>query len=138
MELVFVQALRAESSVAEGQRLHTGYFLWDLQNYHEALSRPKLWQRSSELGFNLAILAIALNQYGARRFIGLGALTLDCNYALRGIAAGCGLATIFVQIYALPPLRAWRLEHPKVSLTMFIDDLGGVQRQHTSTKWSGG
>ena len=103
MELVFIQALRAESSSAAGQRLFTGYFLWDLQNYYEHLSRSKLWDRAGEMGFSLAILAVALNQYGARRFIGLGALTLECQHALRGIAAGCGLATTLVQVYASPP-----------------------------------
>lgn len=29
------------------------------------------------------------------------------------------------QSYALPRLRLWRVEHPRVSLTMFTDDLGG-------------
>jgi hypothetical protein len=86
------------------------------------------------MGFSLAILAVALNQYGARRFIGLGALTLECQHALRGIAAGCGLATTLVQVYALPPLRVWREDHPKVPLTMFIDDLGGAPRPARSIR----
>ncbi len=101
------------------------FFFWDLQIVYEYLSRDKLWSRSEELGFNLGIVAVALNQYAAKRFLGLGALTMECAYARRGIAAGCGMATTWVQIYALPPLRLWRVTHPWVSLTMFIDDLGG-------------
>jgi hypothetical protein len=125
MEVVYLQALRSEAGQAADERLHSSFFLWDLQNFYEYISREKLWQRAEELGFNLGIVAVAVNQYAAKRFVGLGALTTECQYACRGIAAGCGLATTWVQIYALPPLRLWRVEHPQVHLTMFIDDLGG-------------
>ena len=125
MEVVFLQALRSEAGQAAEERLHSGFFLWDLQNYYEHISRDKLWQRAEELGFNMGVVAVSLNQYAAKRFVGLGGLTMESQYAWRGIAAGCGFATTWVQIYALPPLRLWRVEHPQVSLTMFIDDLGG-------------
>ena len=68
---------------------------------------------------------MSLNQYASQRFLGLGALTLERQSAHRGIAAGCGFATTWVQIYSLPPLRLRQAQHPHVSLTVFIDDLGG-------------
>ena len=103
MQVVYFQALRSEAGQVANQRLHSGFFLWDLQNFYEYLTREKLWQRAEELGSNLGIAAVALNQYGSKRFLGLGALTMECQYARRGIAAGCGLATTWVQVYALPP-----------------------------------
>ncbi len=125
MEVVFIQALRSEAGQAAQQRLHSGFFLWDLSNFYEHINRQKLWQRAEELDFNLGIAAVSLNQYGSKRYLGLGALTMECQYARRGIAAGCGLATTWVQVYALPPLRVWRVEHPQVPLTMLINDMGG-------------
>jgi hypothetical protein len=73
----------------------------------------------------MAIVAVALNQYGARRYIGLEDLALDCGYPERGIAAGCGWATTWVQVYTLDPLLVWQSSSPQVGLTVFIDDIMG-------------
>ena len=62
MEVVYLEALRAEAGQAAEQRLHSGFFLWDLQNFCEYLTREKLWQRCEEMQLNLAIVAVALNQ----------------------------------------------------------------------------
>ena len=69
--------------------------------------------------------AVALNQYAARRYLGLESIAMDCLFPEKGIAAGCGLATYWVQVYSYEPLQVWQGAHPKVGLSMFIDDLMG-------------
>jgi hypothetical protein len=73
----------------------------------------------------LLIAAVSLNQYASRRLLGLGQLVLDSLFPERGIAAGCSLATVWVQVYSLGPLRCWAIVHPQVGLSVFIDDLTG-------------
>ena len=125
MEVVFLQALQCETGAAENK--HSGCFLWDLSNFYEHISRERLWERGRERNFNAAILAISLNQYGTRRFLGLGELAVDCGFTKQGISAGCSWATLWVQIYTLDPLMVWQARCPQVSLNIFIDDLlGGV------------
>ncbi len=126
MEVVYLQSLRAESGqLQEGQKLHTGAFLWDLSNYYEHLDRQLLWSRAASTEFPLAVAAVALNQYAARRFVGLDSITLDAAFPEKGIAAGCGLATYWIQVYSYEPLHGWQVVHPQVGLSMFIDDLLG-------------
>ncbi len=93
--------------------------------FYEDLDRRKLWDRAASTGFPLAVAAVALNTYAARRFLGLESIVVDCSYPERGIAAGCGLATFWVQVYSLEPLQIWQTAHPRVGLAMFIDDLMG-------------
>ncbi len=96
-----------------------------MSNFYEYICRHKLWERAGELGFSLVVLAVSLNLYAAKRFVGMGAIALECAYPRRGIGAGCPFATTYVQMYSLPPLRLWRIEHPRVGLNVFIDDLTG-------------
>ncbi len=62
----------------------------------------------------LAAAAVALNQYAARRYIGLDSLAMYCFYPERGIAVGCGLAPYWMQVYNLEPLYVWQVSHPTV------------------------
>ncbi len=115
-----------------------GCFLWDLTNFYEFISRPKLWERARARGFNEAIVSIALNQYGSRRFLGLGELAMDAGYPERGIAAGCGWATTWVQVYTLDPLLVWQESSPQVNATLFMDDFMGAataQEEHQVVGW---
>jgi hypothetical protein len=125
MEVVFLQSLRSEAASCQDKPCHTGSFLWHLRNFYECIDRSKLWERARERKLNMAIVAVALNQCGARRFIGLEDLALDCGFPERGIAAGCGWATTWVQVYTLDPLLIWQNSSPQVGLTVFIDDLMG-------------
>ncbi len=84
-----------------------------------------LWDRARSKGFPLAILAIALNQARAKRYLGLGDIAADARFPRRGLAAGDGFATTLVQVYSLEPLELWSLRHPEVPLSLFIDDFLG-------------
>ena len=123
METTFVQALKGESAVVAGS--NSGAFLWDLANYYEHIDHEVLWQRARDRRFPLALLAVALNQYRARRFLGLGDVAVDSLFPVRGLAAGDGFATTLVQVFALDPLEHWSAQHPRVALSMFVDDLMG-------------
>ncbi len=123
MEIVFLQALQSESAASRDKPRKFGAFLWDLRNFYEHVDRKLLWQRAKDREYNMAIVAVALNHYGTRRFIGLEELALDCGHPERGIAAGCGWATTWVQVYTLDPLLIWQHSSPHLGLTVFIDDL---------------
>ncbi len=144
MEVVFLQALQCESGAAE--KKHSGCFLRDLRNFYEHISREKIWERGRERererererNLNAAILAISLNQYGTRRFLGLGELAVDCGFTMRGISAGCSWATLWVHIYTLDPLMVWQDRCPQVSLNIFIDDLLGGRLRRRNIRWWAG
>ncbi len=87
MEVVYVQSLKAEAAQLQDEVLHTRAFLWDLANFYEFLNRRRLWERAESTGFPLAVAALALNQYSAKRFLGLETIAMDCFYPERGIAA---------------------------------------------------
>ena len=123
METTFVQALRGEAAVTGGE--HTGAFLWDLANFYEFVNHELLWERARAKGFPLAILAVALNQARAKRYLGLGDVAVDARFPRRGLAAGDSFATYLVQIYTLEPLERWSSRHPAVPLSLFIDDFLG-------------
>ena len=125
MDVVFLQSLRSESAACTDKPSYTAAFLWDLSNYYEFVDRQLLWERARSRRFNTVIVALALNQYSAQRYVSMEDLCLDCGYPARGIAAGCGFATVFVQIYTLDPLQIWQSACPDVGLTIFIDDLLG-------------
>ena len=123
METTFVQALRGEAAVAGGE--HAGAFLWDLANFYEYVDHELLWERARAKNFPLAILAVALNQARAKRYLGLGDVAVDARFPRRGLAAGDSFATYLVQIYTLDPLERWSLKHPAVPLSLLIDEFLG-------------
>ncbi len=120
METVLVQSMRAEAAAARGE--HYACFLWDMSNFYEFISAELLWERGKARRFPLSILAVSLNQYRGKRFLGLDQLAVECGHPLRGIAAGCGFATVYVQVYSIDPLEAWSGRHPALDLSVFIDD----------------
>ena len=121
METVLVQSLRSEAAKARGD-CYAG-FLWDLSNFYEHVSPELLWTRAQDRPFPLAILAISLNQYRGKRFLGLDTMAVECGHPDRGIAAGCAFATFWVQLYAIDPLATWKAENTYLDLSVFIDDL---------------
>ncbi len=123
LELVFLQAMLAEAGAHGEEPEASASFLWDLSNFYEHVPRDVLWAHGQEQGFNEAILAVALNQYGSQRVVTLHGVARNVLYPARGIAAGCGFATFLVQILALPALIRFQHLYPFVWLTMFIDDL---------------
>ena len=46
------------------------FVLWDLSNFDEHVSHDKLWARAQDHKFNLCVVAVALNQYRSRKFVG--------------------------------------------------------------------
>ncbi len=136
METVFVQSLRSESTQtpdAAGRRAHSAAFSWDLANYYEFINHHKLYERARNRGFNLAVVSIALNRYRAKRYLGLGDVACYAGFPTRGLAAGCGWATTWAQVYSIDPLEAWTVQNPQVGITLFIDDFFGdcqAQEEH--------
>ncbi len=128
METVFIQSLRSEASQIPdetGRRSHSAAFLWDLSNYYEFVNHDRLFERARRRGMNLVVVAIALNQYRAQRFLGLSDVACSARFPSRGIAAGDGWATTFVQVYSIDSLESWATLNPRVHISLFIDDFMG-------------
>ena len=97
VEEVFRQSLLAERQTEEGKAV--GGFLFDLANFYEHLDRGALLRRGLESGFPGQVMAVALNQYEGSRCIVLEGVARAMGHPKRGIPAGCGFATYWVQIY---------------------------------------
>ena len=94
-----------------------------MSDYYENVDRRRLWHRARAANFSLVILCVALNQYQAQRFVAHERATVSTGHPTRGIAAGCSWATFLVQVYTCKPFADWQLEHPRLPLSLFIDDL---------------
>ena len=105
MEIVYMQSLEAEAAQYKDHPQYSAAYLWDLSNYYEGLNRELVWTRGKQLRFSQHLMAVALNKYGAQRFVGCLGVVRKCDFPKYGIPAGCGFATYLVQVYSLPPLR---------------------------------
>ncbi len=74
---------------------------------------------------NLTVVAMAINQYRAQRFLGLNDVACSARYPTHGLAAGDGWATTFTQVYSIDALAAWAAQNPRLGISLFIDDFKG-------------
>ena len=122
-EIIYVQAARQESQRWTDSRVHTATLLWDMSNYYEHLNRDLLLQRSSDLDFPMALARVSCNVYQSARIVSLQGYSVRVGQPQRGIPAGCGYATFYVQCYSLRPMLNWQARHQSVSGSLFIDDI---------------
>eukprot|EP00974_Lingulodinium_polyedra_P009636 924224-Lingulodinium_polyedra.AAC.1 len=60
--------------------------------------------------------------YSAARLVKLAALVSHAGCPNEGVAAGCGFATYFVQVYLGEPVEGFLQEFPWLHLVIQIDD----------------
>ena len=91
---VWRQAVRMEAGHHDQGK--AGVILWDLVKFYESLSHAKMWRECEKWGLPMAVVRVALNAYSWTRYIGLGEEVAEGIQPLRGVVAGCPLATTLV------------------------------------------
>jgi exonuclease III len=132
VDAVWRQALANESANLKGEAV--GCFLWDLKQFYEHLDRAKLRNRARALDFPDTIVRVSCYMYGARRVVAMQDIAVDAGRPKRGIAAGCGFATYYAQIYVIPGLDWFSKANPKIGLQIYVDDFTGQTKdaeEHT-------
>ena len=124
IDVIWRHATRCEGAVADGLRVLA--FGWDMKEYYEHLSRDLLRSRAESLAFPAAILNPALAMYSAPRYLQLGAALEGVGHPSKGVVAGCGFATYVVQAYCSGPIKGFGDRHPRIGLSLYIDDFTGV------------
>jgi hypothetical protein len=119
---VWRQAVRAEAAAAGGDV--AGLHLGDLQKAYEHVEHCKLWEKGGEEKYPLALLRVTLRAYRWARRVYLGKLVSHALWPHRGIIAGNSHATDELKAYLLGTVRRHAVAHPRVTLTIFIDDAG--------------
>ena len=72
-ELVFHQSLLCEAATADRSRpQYAAAYLWDFTNFYEFIERDLMWSRAADQELPLPVLAMCLNMYATRRFVGMG------------------------------------------------------------------
>ena len=120
VEAVWRQCLRAEEAQAKGH--HSASLAWDLREYYEHVDRGDLNRRAAETGFPPQLVRTSTQMYAASRVVTLAGAACKVGFAIKGVVAGCGLATTHIQYYSLPPLDGFTERNPRSLLQVFIDD----------------
>ena len=101
-DVVWRQAMRNEKAANDGEAAGSAY--WDMRAFFETIVFKRLWARAEATGFNLTILAVALNMYMSTRHIGMGGMYLVGLFAELGVPAGDLWATVLVKVYVMEPV----------------------------------
>ena len=119
---VWAQAAHQELTSTIGKP-SSATVLWDLSDFYEGISRPKLLDREIGQSFPLAPAFLSMAAYAGERIIQLNGLAVSVGYPTRGVVAGCGIATYHVQAYHGPPMQAFIDARPHLALNIHIDDI---------------
>ncbi len=115
------QAVRQEVTVGQGG--HAASLLWDLDGFFERVDRSRLMDRARATGFPLPVLRLSLSMYAAPRVLALDGQIAKELWARDGVGAGCGLATTYVKVYAVPPIDELLPKlPPTTSIDVHVDD----------------
>eukprot|EP00974_Lingulodinium_polyedra_P075677 7332051-Lingulodinium_polyedra.AAC.1 len=121
---VFRQTLLAETHALQG--INTVALLWDIASYYELIDRSLLQQRAEAQAFPRQILRCCLRVYQGLRVLGWQGLVQLVGFSRRGLPAGCGMVTYFIQAYIMQPvdwlLKQWEKTVFFFSLDVYIDD----------------
>ena len=120
VEAVWRQSLRAELAAARG--LVSASLAWDLKEYYEYIDRADLAKRGKQQEFPEVLTRGSVNMYGAARVVTLDGAARRVGFAIRGVVAGCGFATVHIQYYSSPSLDKFVAKHTMVQLQVYIDD----------------
>ena len=118
---VWAQAAHHELTSAIGKPSSATVF-WDLSDFYEGMSRPKLLGRGFAHDFPAAPAYLSVSAYAGERFIQLNGMVTSAGFPTKGVVAGCGLATYHVQAYHGPPVQLFVDSRPHLSLNIHIDD----------------
>jgi hypothetical protein len=101
---------------------------WDLKKAFDNVSRTRLIQAAKMTGYPMPILRASIISYTWRRHLLVGPLAHKGLYADRGIAAGSAFAANELTALMLPSVAAHRTLHPRVTLSIHVDDIAMTAR----------
>jgi hypothetical protein len=133
---VVEQAFQAE--LAQTREQKSAMLLWDMADYFENMSREALVERTGPARFYPGIVRAALMMYSMNRIVTFAGLLEIVGFSTRGLCAGCGFVTTFIQVYTLQALdRAMSLlgQIPAtISLRLYVDDIACQVSADTNTQ----
>ena len=115
------QSLRAELAAATHARY--AQLLLDLVKAFERIPYRVLLREANRLRYPLRLIRLAIATYKLPRVVRVGTAFSDIIFAVRGIVAGSGLATIEMRLVMVDIVDAALTMHPDVEPTLFVDDL---------------
>ena len=72
-----------------------------MAEYFENMSREALVERTAPTKFFPGLVRAALMMYSMNRIVTFAGLIEVVGYSTRGLCAGCGFVTTFIQVYTL-------------------------------------
>eukprot|EP00959_Pyramimonas_sp_CCMP1952_P076196 1592085-Pyramimonas_sp.AAC.1 len=95
--------------------------LWDMYKFYELFDLELLIDRCRRVGFSLQVARLCVFAYQCARFVLMNGSVNGPWLAIKGVIAGCSIATTFVRMYLVLDLD--RLTLPRsVTLDAYIDD----------------
>ena len=119
---VWAQAAQQEITSAIGKPSAATLY-WDMTDFYEGMSRTKLLCRAIQQKMPAAPTFLSISAYSGERILQLHGLVISAGFPTKGVVAGCGLATFHVQGYHGPPMQRFVTAHPRLALSIHIDDI---------------
>ena len=119
-----VRQWKAEVAVANG--LETGACLWDVAKFFDSVDVALLIANAKAMAYPLVELAVAVQQYVAKRALQRGGHTGEPFEVTTSILPGCGQAVPLARAYLRGPVGQVQAHGAKeeVMLTTYVDDIG--------------
>jgi ribonuclease HI len=118
---VWRQGLRAEAAAARG--LDSAAVLVDLVKAFEMVRLELVWMAGLRLHFPPTVLRLTLESFAFARALVLSGAVADDVHTLSAILAGGSYATDALYMVLMGPCDELLLEHPRIGLCLFVDDL---------------
>ena len=127
MDAVWRQSFRAEMATGSGR--HSAGVFWDLQEYYEHIDRKTMMNEARANQIPEYIIKPAMMAYSNDRILDFGGEISVVGQASKGLPAGCGLVTTFIQAFLKRSIDEYLLDIVKYSsqLLLTISPLQGFE-----------
>ena len=118
---VWRQSVRDEA--AHATKMDSATSLADLRKYFESIDLDRLKERAIRWGVNPVIVKVCINLYKCARVVTQGRRVRHrWAWAVSGVPAGCGLADLWIQVYAISGYDTLASRIP-ATISVYYDDI---------------
>ncbi len=115
--------LMVEWEASEAVGMKTAAFMGDLKRFYEFIPHTLVLAKARRLQFPPTLAILAVHMYGGARRISVDKCLTGPAWTLRGVVAGCSLATTVVKLILLEAIDSVVREFPRLRPFVYLDDI---------------
>ena len=122
LQVALERLLRQEVHKANG--CHGVTCLMDMSTFYDTINLTRLQQEALQLHYPPLMLELAMQLYTGPKAIVAEQEMTPFFTVQNGVPAGCPQAPLLAKAVLAPALQPWKLQHPEVHLSSWVDDVG--------------